>query len=91
MLLPGDVARIAAGPMAPEDQVERLRREIGYPDGMRERLSGVSLEIAEGELIGLAGGSGAGKSTLGSVMAGLLSPGLVVSEFCPRSRFDSRS
>ncbi|SEQ62585.1 ABC-type dipeptide/oligopeptide/nickel transport system, ATPase component [Devosia sp. YR412] len=38
-------------------------------------LSGVSLALAPGELIGLSGASGGGKSTLGRIMAGYLHPG----------------
>jgi peptide/nickel transport system ATP-binding protein len=35
-------------------------------------LDGVSLEVAEGEVVGLVGESGCGKSTLGRIVAGIL-------------------
>ncbi len=44
-----------------------------YPNGVRA-LSGLSLDIKEGEYVALIGPNGAGKSTLARVIMGLLSP-----------------
>jgi putative ABC transport system ATP-binding protein len=47
-----------------------------YPDGEREiaALDGVSLEVAEGDYLGVRGGPRSGKSTLLELAAGLLLP-----------------
>jgi energy-coupling factor transporter ATP-binding protein EcfA2 len=50
-----------------------------YPDGTRA-LDSVSLEIREGEFVGVLGNNGSGKTTLAKCLAGLLKPtsGLVL-------------
>ena len=45
-----------------------------YPDAARPALDDVSLEVAPGEFIGLAGPSGSGKSTLIRLLLGLETP-----------------
>ncbi len=44
-----------------------------YPGG-KQALSGVGLEVGEGELVGLLGPNGAGKSTLTKIACGLVRP-----------------
>jgi len=45
-----------------------------YPGEPRKALDGISLEIRNGEVVGLVGKSGAGKTTLVDVLLGLLRP-----------------
>lgn len=47
---------------------------IGAPSGGVVAVAGVSLAVAEGEIVGVIGRSGAGKSTLGRILAGLERP-----------------
>ena len=48
----------------------RERRRFGR-GAVRNALDAVSIDIAEGEVVGVVGGSGSGKTTLGRVFAGL--------------------
>jgi thiol reductant ABC exporter CydD subunit len=54
--------------------VEGLR--VSYPGRFGPALDGVSLTVAEGEMLALVGPSGCGKSTLLSVLLGLVTPEL---------------
>jgi len=45
-----------------------------YPGAAADALGGVSLRIAAGEAVGIAGPTGAGKSTLVDIVLGLLAP-----------------
>ncbi len=55
-------------------EVENLRVEFLTRMGPLLALDGVSLEINEGEVLGVVGESGAGKSLTGSAIIGLLEP-----------------
>ncbi len=45
-----------------------------YPNATKDSLTGVSLDIEEGDIFGLLGPNGAGKTTLISIMCGIFSP-----------------
>jgi putative ABC transport system ATP-binding protein len=55
-------------------QVRNVVKEFGHSDGMVTAVSGINLDVGNGEFISIMGESGAGKSTLLSMMGGLLSP-----------------
>jgi ABC-2 type transport system ATP-binding protein len=57
-------------------------RDISKTYGQTIALDGVSLEVAEGELVGLLGPNGAGKSTLVKIACGLVRPSEGSAEVC---------
>jgi len=65
------VADATAARGTPLISVRDLR--FSYPDS-GEALSGVSLDLFEGELLAVVGRNGAGKSTLSKLLVGLLKP-----------------
>jgi peptide/nickel transport system ATP-binding protein len=58
------------------DLAAKIAQKLG--SSVREEVvhavDGVSLEVGEGEVVGLVGESGCGKSTLGRIVAGILEP-----------------
>lgn len=60
-------------PLAVED-IEKIYMRGHFRKVPFHVLNGVSLEIREGETVGLMGDSGSGKSTLGRILAGLDRP-----------------
>jgi ABC-2 type transport system ATP-binding protein len=57
-------------------------RDLVKRYGAHEAVRGVSVEVAEGELVGLLGPNGAGKSTLVKVVCGLVHPTSGSAEVC---------
>ncbi len=55
-------------------RLEQVRKGYSRPDGERIALDGVSLELANNQIMGIFGPSGAGKTTLLRVAAGLEEP-----------------
>jgi energy-coupling factor transport system ATP-binding protein len=63
-------AKYSTEPVAPLPVRLRAVR-VRYPNSRHQALSGVDLDLAEGEFVTLTGPNGAGKSTLGRLLAGL--------------------
>ena len=55
-------------------RAENLSKQVSSPEGVLTIVDAVSLEIARGESVAVAGSSGAGKSTLLALLAGLDAP-----------------
>ena len=55
-------------------RVELRNVSFNYPDSDAKTLTGINLDIVEGQQVALIGPSGAGKSTLADLMLGLVKP-----------------
>jgi ABC-type multidrug transport system ATPase subunit len=55
-------------------RIEAVKKRFRFEGQIKEALKGVSLEIREGEILGLLGVNGAGKTTLSTILAGLHPP-----------------
>lgn len=55
-------------------QIKNIKKEYRIKDTLIQALKGVSLDIFQGEVIGLLGVNGAGKTTLSSIIASLYPP-----------------
>lgn len=55
-------------------KIDNLSKHFRVSGGILKAVNGVSLEIKEGETLGLVGESGCGKSTLGRVVMGIYEP-----------------
>lgn len=63
--------------IAPNSLLEVLDLTVAFPGGGRRRtraVDGVSLEVEDGETLGLVGESGSGKTTIGHAVLGLVRP-----------------
>jgi len=73
-LEPRRVAPEGAGKIAAPAALEAKGLAFAYPGAPREVLSDLSLSVAAGEIVALAGGNGAGKTTLAKLLARLYEP-----------------
>ncbi|GAA0239765.1 dipeptide/oligopeptide/nickel ABC transporter permease/ATP-binding protein [Cryptosporangium japonicum] len=76
---PAEVAEATTNDENAVVDVERLRISFRSDDGsLTERVHGVDLRIAPGEVVGIVGESGSGKSVTAMAVAGLLGPEALV-------------
>jgi peptide/nickel transport system ATP-binding protein len=68
-----DLGRRFSQPITFTRQIQKLLGQAG-PDKSVKAVDQVSLQIRQGEVLGLVGESGCGKSTLGRLIAGLVPP-----------------
>lgn len=67
----------AAGPVTPAPLAEMHGLRVSFPDGaggLIERVRGVDLTVAPGEIVGIVGESGSGKSLTALALVGLIDP-----------------
>ena len=70
----GEQARLAQLRPAPSAQPVLKAHGLTAAYGHSRALTGVSIEIAEGEIVGLLGANGAGKTTIARVLSGMIAP-----------------
>jgi ABC-type nitrate/sulfonate/bicarbonate transport system ATPase subunit len=73
-------------------RVEGIGKGFATAEGTLQVLDGISLDVAEGEIVAIVGPSGCGKSTLMNIIAGFVAPdrGRVLIDGVPQSRPSSR-
>lgn len=76
--MPPEVARSAASPGDPVLQVRDLTIRIPSDDSLAAPVTGLSFDIAPGEIVGLVGESGSGKSLSSLALTGLAPEGAEV-------------
>ncbi|QTA82907.1 Oligopeptide/dipeptide ABC transporter, ATP-binding protein [Desulfonema limicola] len=71
-----ELERISKTFVQKPDLIIKIARKtgLGIPEQKVLALDDVSLDVYEGEVLGIVGESGCGKSTLGKIVSGLLSP-----------------
>jgi len=72
---PSDIESIAVTPPAPDQPPCVTVRGLDHAYGTNVSLSGIDLDVTEGEVFGLLGPNGSGKTTLFKILATLLAPG----------------
>ena len=55
-------------------EIDSLKKYYGKPDNQTKALNGITLQIMEGEFLGIMGSSGSGKSTLLNCIATVIQP-----------------
>ena len=90
---PESLSAPAAAPVAGAVHLSRVERSFVMPEGRREVLRDLTVDLAAGEIVAVVGPSGCGKSTLLRLIAGLDAPtgGSIVIDGAPVRDTDERT